>query len=101
LRGRRLTALAGIGAPQQFFDLLEAAGLSILPLPCSDHAEYTRAPWPAGKREVITTEKDAVKLAALPALQTPVWVLPLDCRLPAALLGELLAALGPIRKRHR
>ncbi len=101
LRGRRLTALAGIGAPEQFFAALEAAGLSIMRLACSDHAEYTRVPWPAGSREIITTEKDAVKLATLPPFDTPVWVLPLDCHLPPALLNELLGALGPAKKRQR
>jgi tetraacyldisaccharide 4'-kinase len=91
-------ALAGIGAPAQFFVMLEAAGLTIDPLPCPDHADYHQPPWPAGTTEVITTEKDAVKLAALPAPQrapTKVWVLPLDCTLPQALLDRLMSLLPP------
>lgn len=93
LRGRRLTALAGIGAPEQFFAMLEAAGLAIERLACADHASHARAPWPEGTREVITTEKDAVKLAALPQLDATVWVLPLDCELPHVLVRDLLALL--------
>lgn len=96
LQGRRLLALAGIGAPSQFFAMLEAAGLTIDPLPAPDHATYDQPPWPAGTAEVITTEKDAVKLAALPELRhsaTKVWVLPLDCTLPEPLLHALAARL--------
>jgi tetraacyldisaccharide 4'-kinase len=96
LRGRRLVALAGIGAPQQFFAMLGAAGLDIKPLPCADHAAYAAPPWPAGTAEVITTEKDAVKLARLQALDsaaTRVWVLPLDCELPPALFDALTGLL--------
>lgn len=90
LRGRRMTALAGIGAPEQFFAMLEAAGIVIERLPCRDHADYAQAPWPRGTREVITTEKDAVKLAALPLHDVRVWVVPLDCELPEALVREVL-----------
>jgi tetraacyldisaccharide 4'-kinase len=93
LHGRRLTALAGIGAPEQFFAMLEAAGLEIERLPCRDHADYAAVPWPPGTAEVITTEKDAVKLAALPPSGTQIWVLPLDCALPADWLRELFALL--------
>ena len=93
LRGRRLTALAGIGAPEQYFALLEAEGLTIDRLVCRDHADYVQTPWPAGTNEVVTTEKDAIKLARLPAFTTPVWVLPLDCELPAVLVQNLLALL--------
>lgn len=95
LRGRRLTALAGIGAPEQFFAMLEAEGLTIDRLPCADHARYANAPWPEGTAEVVTTEKDAVKLAALPRLGARVWVVPLDCQLPDALVRDVLRRVTP------
>jgi tetraacyldisaccharide 4'-kinase len=103
LKGRRLTALAGIGAPDQFFAALEAAGLAIERLPYPDHADYAahaalgRAPWPAGTGEVVTTEKDAVKLCTLPIAAdapTRVWVLPLDCELPAAAVEWVLKRIS-------
>ncbi|MBL8286737.1 MAG: tetraacyldisaccharide 4'-kinase [Rubrivivax sp.] len=97
LRGRRVTALAGIGAPEQFFRMLEAAGLDIERLPCADHADYPQWPWPGRTREVVTTEKDAVKLALLLPAPVPVWVLPLDCDLPPPLVSALLALLPPVR----
>ncbi|MBL8346067.1 MAG: tetraacyldisaccharide 4'-kinase [Rubrivivax sp.] len=101
LKARRLTALAGIGAPEQFFAMLEREDLAIDRLPCRDHAEYAEVPWPEGTREVITTEKDAVKLAALPRIEATVWVLPLDCELPVALVRDLIALLPAVRAPAR
>jgi tetraacyldisaccharide 4'-kinase len=97
LRGRPLLAVAGLAAPQKFFDMLEQAGLAIERLPLPDHHDYAGTlPWPAGTAEVVTTEKDAVKIAPGRAGTTRVWVLPLDLQLPPALVDELLGLLfGP------
>ncbi len=94
LRGRRLLAVAGLAAPAKFFDMLEEAGLQIERLPLPDHHAYTQLPWPADTAEVITTEKDAVKLARHTLGGTRVWVVPLDLQLPVALIGELTALLS-------
>jgi tetraacyldisaccharide 4'-kinase len=95
LRGRTLLALAGIGAPEKFFGMLEAAGLHIERLPLPDHFDFNTLPWPAGTAELIITEKDAVKLARHDLSGTTVWVVPLDLGLPEALLGDLLSLLFP------
>jgi tetraacyldisaccharide 4'-kinase len=95
LRGRRVLAAAGIGAPEKFFGMLEAAGLQIDRLPLSDHFAYARLPWPAGTPEVVTTEKDAIKLAHHELGDTALWVVPLDLGLPDALIGDLLTLLFP------
>lgn len=94
LRGRPLVALAGIGDPEKFFAALEQAGLQIERCPLPDHAPYHTLPWPAGTTEVITTEKDAVKLPPERVGATKVWVVPLDLALPADLLRALLQRLG-------
>ncbi|MCL4699927.1 MAG: tetraacyldisaccharide 4'-kinase, partial [Burkholderiaceae bacterium] len=87
------------------FAMLEAAGLEIERLPARDHARYAQAPWTSETREVVTTEKDAVKLAALPASAlhgARVWVVPLDCDLPDALVHALVALLAlPARSPRR
>lgn len=95
LLGRRLLAVAGIGAPEKFFVMLEAAGLQIERLPLPDHFHFTTLPWPAGTADVITTEKDAIKLTRHDLGATAVWVVPLDLSLPDALVSELLALLFP------
>jgi tetraacyldisaccharide 4'-kinase len=95
LRGRPLLALAGIAAPPRFFAMLEAAGLKITPCPQPDHAAYDHLPWPADTAEVVTTEKDAVKLRPEAVGAVRVWVLPLDLTLPLRWTESLLATSGP------
>ncbi len=69
LQGRELVACAGLAAPEKFFAMLEAAGLRIRRLPLPDHHAYDTPPWPAGTLEVVTTEKDAVKLPRVPSVE--------------------------------
>ncbi len=95
LRGRLLLAAAGMAAPDKFFSMLRALDLSIQTLALPDHHPYDTLPWPAGTPEVITTEKDAVKLQPARCAPTAVWVVPLDLQLPAGLASELLALLFP------
>lgn len=61
LHGHAVVAVAGIGVPEAFFTMLEAAGLAIahrVPLP--DHADFAGIALPRGM--VVCTMKDAVKL---------------------------------------
>ncbi|MDO9095283.1 MAG: tetraacyldisaccharide 4'-kinase [Rubrivivax sp.] len=95
LQGRPLLAAAGIAAPEKFFGMLQAAGLDVERLPLPDHHPYTTLPWPAGAQEIVTTEKDAIKLAGRDLGGRRVWVVPLDLQLPATLVGELLDLLFP------
>lgn len=69
LRGRPVTALAGIANPEAFFGMLRDRGLMLeasIALP--DHHVFIEADLAKLKgRTVLCTEKDAVKLFALPA----------------------------------
>lgn len=94
LRGRHLIAAAGLAAPEKFFNMLEDLGLRIQRLPLPDHHAYKTLPWPPGTTEVITTEKDAAKLAPSKTGATRVWVVPLDLLLPDGFTSELLTLLG-------
>jgi tetraacyldisaccharide 4'-kinase len=93
LKGRRLLAVAGLSMPEKFFGMLEALGLQIQRLPLPDHFAYEQLPWPAGEVDVITTEKDAVKISPERLQQTRLWVAPLDLQLPTGLMDELLDLL--------
>ena len=98
LQGRPLLAMAGIAVPERFFSALEAAGLRIERLPLVDHHPYDgAAPWPAGTREVVTTEKDAVKLARWARGDVTIWVVGLDLALPADFMAALQARLARAR----
>ena len=64
LKGRALTALAGIANPDAFFDMLKARGLQLqqtIALP--DHFDFFGYSWPVSPNSIVLcTEKDAVKL---------------------------------------
>jgi tetraacyldisaccharide 4'-kinase len=103
LRGRRVLAAAGLAAPQRFFDMLHEQGLQVEPLPLPDHHDFAALPWPAGTREVLVTEKDAVKLDPARCTGVQVWVVRLDFALDdsfARLLASRLA-LARSSRSHR
>ena len=97
LRGKALVAAAGLAAPQKFFAMLRDEQLDITALPLPDHFDYHELPWPDSTGDVITTEKDAVKLQPGRVGTVRVWVVPLDLQLPAELIHELLSALPVLR----
>ena len=90
-----VVAAAGLAHPERFFTMLRQAGLAIRPLPLPDHHDYTTLPWPADTRDVVLTEKDAVKLDPAAMGSTRVWVATLDFEPEAAFGAALLALLPP------
>ena len=100
-KGRRCTAVAGIAAPERFFTMLEAAGLSITRLPLPDHHGFALLPWAADAGDVFITEKDAIKLQHVAGTQTStsVWVVGLDFVLPPDFLHWVHAGLAPYKTR--
>jgi tetraacyldisaccharide 4'-kinase len=101
LQGRPLVAAAGLAAPEKFFGMLRANGLEFRALPLPDHHSYPHLPWPEGTADVLTTEKDAIKLQPSRLGGTRVWVVPLDLDIPSALVDELLALLPARRPAAR
>jgi len=64
LSGQRLHAVAGIGEPERYFSSLRSVGLDIVQHAFRDHYAYRRNDLAfADSGLVLTTEKDAVKLA--------------------------------------
>ncbi len=65
LHGVRVHAVAGIGNPQRFFDLLGSYGLDVMPHAFADHHVFTARDLDLpGKWPILMTEKDAVRCAA-------------------------------------
>lgn len=89
---------AGIGQPQRLVAMLADVGVKVQLQQLADHFDFADLPWPSDARDVIVTEKDAVKLdpervtRERPA--TRVWVVPLRFRLPDALIDALTARLA-------
>jgi tetraacyldisaccharide 4'-kinase len=99
LAGRRLKAVAGIGRPAAFFDMLRAAGLTLqeaVALP--DHHPFDQPVAPPDGCELICTEKDAVKLWRL---QPQAWAVPMALHIEPAFWTEFDALLNAkLSSRH-
>jgi tetraacyldisaccharide 4'-kinase len=103
--GWRLTAAAGIGAPERFFAMLRAAGLVIDVLPLADHFDYssTNPFLHRAADRILITEKDAVKCADNPALANDarLWVVPLVTEIDPALIDLVVAQISSSRSARR
>jgi len=88
-RQGQVHAVAGIGNPQRFFDLLADAGLDVLPHPLEDHAELgpeqLRFDEPGA---VLITEKDAVKCEQFAS--EDVWCVVVDLAFDAGPTARLM-----------
>lgn len=74
-RGQTLTAMAGIGHPERFFQMLRDQGLDIRARPFPDHHGFQPQDLAeAGSGPILMTEKDAVKCE--PFAPANVWYLP-------------------------
>lgn len=90
-RGRAVHAVAGIGNPARFFDMLRAAGIEVMAHPLPDHHVF------AGHEldfddalDVFVTEKDAVKCAAFASQK--VYAVPVEAELPPGLVDRIHAS---------
>lgn len=96
-RASTVHAVAGIGNPQRFFDLLGDAGLDVIPHPLADHAEVGTAELTFDEPgSVLITEKDAVKCEklALPDVWCVVVDLDFDADSTARLMRLVLRELA-------
>ncbi len=87
---REWLAVAGIGRPQGFFDMLAAHGVAFRPRAFADHHAYREGDLPADA-SVLMTEKDGVKCRAFAAPGW--WAIGLEVEAPAGLLDLLCARL--------
>ena len=102
--GWRLTAAAGIGAPDRFFAMLRAAGLVIDELPLADHFDYQTNPFSECVADrILITEKDAVKCADNSSLANDarLWVVPLVTEVDPALIDAVIARISAQQRRER
>ena len=96
-----ITAAAGIGVPQRFFDMLRDNGLRIEPLSLPDHFDYSDNPFAQCRTHLLLiTEKDAVKCERIDALRKDprIWVVPLVATIDTALVDLVVTALNRLRK---
>jgi len=90
--GANVAAVAGIGNPQRFFDMLRSAGLDVAEHPFPDHHPFTRADTAclAGSK-IVMTEKDALKCAGFD--DPRIWVVPVTAKVDRGLIEAILEKL--------
>lgn len=94
---QKITALAGIGNPERFFQQLRALGLSFESVAYPDHHAFCAADLENIKTDIILmTEKDAVKCKTF--AQSNYWVLPVNAVINNELLIIILNKLNISRK---
>lgn len=90
--GTTVHAVAGIGNPRRFFDLLRGEGLQVIEHPFPDHAPLRRQDLEFGDDfEVFMTEKDAVKLGH--RLADKYWYVPVELKMQSVLAAPLVAQI--------
>ena len=85
LYGRKVHAVAGIGAPQRFFDYLKGLGAEVIEHAYPDHYSFQTSDFECFSSDeiIVMTEKDAVKCRSL-AKQNH-WFLPVEAHLNSLL----------------
>ena len=92
-RSQKVQALAGIGKPQVFFDMLADKGIALLATKAlADHDNMRTIHIDPELGQVLCTEKDAVKLWNF---QPTAWAVPLITEIPEELLNTILARIAP------
>ncbi len=90
--GHRVHAVAGIGNPQRFFDMLKSLGIGVVPHAFEDHHQFVAADLAFGSElPVLMTEKDAVKCTRFATDWH--YSVPVTAELPAAFWVALLERL--------
>ncbi|MEO8753504.1 MAG: tetraacyldisaccharide 4'-kinase [Casimicrobiaceae bacterium] len=85
-RGREVHAVAGIGHPQRFFDLVRALGIDATEHAFADHHAFAAADLAfPGAAAILMTQKDAVKCTAF--ADDRCWYLPVSATLDPALVA--------------
>jgi len=92
---QKVHAVAGIGNPRRFFDLLRSLGLSVIEHPFADHHGFVVADLQFGDEvPIVMTEKDAVKCRSM-ALRDA-WYVEVNAVLPKTFLDALVQRLSSL-----
>lgn len=91
-RDMQCHAIAGIGNPQSFFDLLEKQGVACQAHPFPDHYAYTEKDIRFNTAQaILMTEKDAVKCRSFSSAQH--WYVPVKATVESGFMEKLIALL--------
>ena len=90
---KKVTAIAGIGKPERFFEHLRQLGLSFASIGFADHYAYSAQDLAHIDCDaIIMTEKDAVKCKLF--AKKNCWVLPVQASIDEALMPVILSKIS-------
>jgi len=99
--GKHVSAIAGIGNPQRFFDMLQQHGIVLDAHAFPDHHPYQANDLDFVEQlPLLMTEKDAVKCRRLIDKQRPAWVVRVEAQPDAAFVHRINLALTDIRAKY-
>lgn len=91
-RGRRVHAVAGIGDPRRFFDMLARQGVYVTPHPYPDHHRFRGNELDFDDQlPVLLTEKDAVKCRGMEPQDT--WMVRVAAKIDPAAIAHIIACI--------
>jgi tetraacyldisaccharide 4'-kinase len=98
--GQTVHAVAGLGAPQRFFDAIEAKGISIVKHPFPDHYAFQKHDFNFKQpHPILMTEKDAVKCQGM--VSDNAWFVSVQVSLPEGLIEHIIRRLTDGQKTSR
>jgi len=100
-QGKQIVAICGIGNPQQFFALLESLGMVIVKrIALPNHFDYRTFDLSQMQYPVLTTAKDAVKMALL-SPTSDAHYLAIEAEIPTQLLQEITTKCQTLLSQFR
>jgi tetraacyldisaccharide 4'-kinase len=94
--GRHVHAVAGIGNPARFFDMLRRSGIEVTAHALPDHHSFGASDLEFGENTIVLmTEKDAVKCVAFD--QGTLWFVPVDAQVGEGFESALLESLKALK----
>lgn len=91
-RGKKIHAIAGIGNPQRFFDLMRSFGAEVIEHAYPDHQTIAKEDLNFGDgSDVLMTEKDAVKIVG--QVGENVWFVPVELMFETDVANDLMPKL--------
>ncbi len=98
LKGRRVHAVAAIGNPERFFDLLRTNGLEVIGHAYPDHAPLRPEDFAFGDDfAILVTEKDAVKLTRA---DDRIWYVPVNLEITSSDAERILDDIQARARAH-
>ena len=96
--GQKIHAVAGIGNPSRFFELLKRSGLSVIEHPFPDHHDFAEDDLAFGDGLlVLMTEKDAVKCRRY--ADERMWYLPVEAQLDDSFARDLMLQIKRLTEK--